>query len=223
MDGQCAKCPYQNTEKICREPEGGKHPEFCSTTLYQAALSDAAAEYENPDVRAFAAEASRQEISCYAPVPDAPDKHMPTKPRIVEIIEFCRRMGYERVGLAFCGGLHKEAERVCRILESAGLSVVSVMCKTGGADKTCLGLAWEEKINHGTAHETMCNPIGQAKILNAAQTRFNIVLGLCVGHDSLFFQYSDALCTVLAVKDRLAGHNPLAAIYTSDSYYRFLK
>ena len=32
-----------------------------------------------------------------------------------------------------------------------------------------------------------------------------------------------APCTVLAVKDRLLGHNPLAAIYTIDSYYRSLK
>ena len=69
----------------------------------------------------------------------------------------------------------------------------------------------------------MCNPIGQAMIMNEAKTQFNVVLGLCVGHDSLFFKYSEALCTVLAVKDRLLGHNPLAAIYTSDSYYKFLK
>ena len=38
-------------------------------------------------------------------------------------------------------------------------------------------------------------------------------MGLCVGHDSLFLKYAEAPCTVLAVKDRLLGHNPLAAIY----------
>jgi uncharacterized metal-binding protein len=48
-------------------------------------------------------------------------------------------------------------------------------------------------------------------------------MGLCVGHDSLFLKYSNALCTVLAAKDRLLGHNPLAAIYTIESYYRSLK
>ena len=69
----------------------------------------------------------------------------------------------------------------------------------------------------------MCNPIAQAKILNHAQTDFNILLGLCVGHDSLFMKYSKAMVTVFAVKDRLLGHNPLAALYTSHSYYdRFL-
>ena len=69
----------------------------------------------------------------------------------------------------------------------------------------------------------MCNPIAQALILNEAQTEFNVVLGLCVGHDSLFLKYAEAPCTMLAVKDRLLGHNPLAAIYTIESYYRSLK
>jgi len=63
----------------------------------------------------------------------------------------------------------------------------------------------------------------QAFVLNDAETEFNIMLGLCVGHDSLFMRYSDAPCTVLAVKDRVTGHNPLAALYTLNSYYRALK
>ncbi|HEM61936.1 MAG TPA: DUF1847 domain-containing protein, partial [Chloroflexi bacterium] len=65
-----------------------------------------------------------------------------------------------------------------------------------------------------------CHPIAQAQILNDAETDFNILLCLCVGHDSLFLKHSDALCTVLAAKDRLLGHNPLAALYLSHSYYR---
>jgi uncharacterized metal-binding protein len=69
----------------------------------------------------------------------------------------------------------------------------------------------------------MCNPILQAQVLNSEQTELNILLGLCVGHDSLFLKYAEAPCTVLAVKDRVTGHNPLAALYTLDSYYRALK
>ena len=69
----------------------------------------------------------------------------------------------------------------------------------------------------------MCNPVLQAMILNREGTDFNVILGLCVGHDSLFLKYSEALCTVLAVKDRVLGHNPLAAVYNLDSYYRSLK
>ena len=68
----------------------------------------------------------------------------------------------------------------------------------------------------------MCNPIGQAKLLNSAQTQLNILLGLCVGHDSLFIKYSEAPVTVLAVKDRVTGHNPLAPLYLHQSYYKKL-
>jgi len=69
----------------------------------------------------------------------------------------------------------------------------------------------------------MCNPIGQALVLNEAKTEFNILMGLCVGHDSLFLKNSDAPVTVFAVKDRVLGHNPLAAIYNYDTYYRRFK
>jgi len=69
----------------------------------------------------------------------------------------------------------------------------------------------------------MCNPIFQARLLNRQKCHFNILLGLCVGHDSMFFKYAEAPTTVLAVKDRVTGHNPLAAIYTLDSYYRKIK
>ena len=80
----------------------------------------------------------------------------------------------------------------------------------------------EETIQRGT-NETMCNPIFQAKLLNHEKSDFNIVLGLCVGHDSLFFQHAHAPTTVLAVKDRVTGHNPLAAIYLSDTYFRKIR
>jgi len=50
------------------------------------------------------------------------------------------------------------------------------------------------------------------------------MLGLCVGHDSLFLKYIRGLTTVFAVKDRVLGHNPIAALYTSGTYYeRLLK
>ena len=69
----------------------------------------------------------------------------------------------------------------------------------------------------------MCNPIGQAMLLNEAATGLNVVIGLCVGHDSLFFRNSAAPATVLVAKDRVTGHNPVAALYTSHSYYKRLK
>jgi uncharacterized metal-binding protein len=146
----------------------------------------------------------------------------PSKTRFVEICEFAEKMNYKRLGLAFCGGLAKEAAIVGDLLLNRGFEVISVVCKAGRSPKELLGLGKEETVFHDEK-ESMCNPVFQAKLLNHEKTDFNILLGLCVGHDSLFFKYSDASVTVLAVKDRVTGHNPLAAIYLSESYYRKIK
>ena len=47
-----------------------------------------------------------------------------------------------------------------------------------------------------------------------------MVIGLCVGHDSLFYKYAEAYTTTLVTKDRVTGNNPAAALYTANSYYR---
>ena len=44
-----------------------------------------------------------------------------------------------------------------------------------------------------------------------------LMLGLCVGHDSLFIKHLKAPMTVVGVKDRLLIHNPVSALY-SDKY-----
>ena len=87
--------------------------------------------------------------------------------------------------------------------------------------KEAIGLSEEQKIRPNTS-EPMCNPIFQADILNHEKVDFNIIMGLCVGHDYLVIKYLKAPVTVLAVKDRLMGHNPLAAVYNMGSYYAFL-
>lgn len=46
-----------------------------------------------------------------------------------------------------------------------------------------------------------------------------IGIATCVGHDSLFYKYSEALTTTAVTKDRVLGHNPVAALYTADGYY----
>ena len=131
------------------------------------------------------------------------------------------RLEVNRLGIASCVGLIREARLLQGILEANGFDVFSVCCKVGSIPKEEIGLADEEKISPGQ-FEALCNPIGQAKLLNKAGTGLNVVVGLCVGHDSLFFRHSKAPVTVLVAKDRVTGHNPVAALYTSHSYYRRL-
>jgi uncharacterized metal-binding protein len=217
----CADCPFQNADRLCMNLEG-KHPENCPTMQQAEVLAQARREYEKPEVRRFAVQASIQEAEGYAGREQGLASVKPLKPRILEIAEFARRMNYTRLGLVFCAGLAREGRRVAEFYRAKGFEVVSSICKVGQVPKESLGLKEEQKIAIGQ-YETMCNPISQALLMNAAKTQFNILVGLCVGHDSLVFKYSEAPCTVLAAKDRVFGHNPLAAIYTLDSYYGYLK
>lgn len=173
----------------------------------------------SPGLRDFAVQASRQEVSGYLRLPHAPDIPSPVKSRLEEIMEFAGRMGYRRLGVAYCGGVQFEASLLVPIIENRGFEVVSVQCKCGSVPKEELGLEDREKVWPGR-FEAMCHPIAQAEVLNAHGTEFNILVCLCVGHDSLFLKHSQALCTVLAAKDRVYGHAPLMAVYQSKSYHR---
>ncbi|WP_448871726.1 DUF1847 domain-containing protein [Desulfobulbus propionicus] len=217
----CAACPFKPDERICRT-EGGRSPENCPTINKAELVEVARGEYQKTENAEFARQASLQERDGYANRELGYAKVRPAKPRIEETLDFIGKMGYKKIGLAFCLGLRNEAKVVERFFSSHGLEVASVICKVGRVPKEELGLTDQDKISIGT-FETMCNPILQAQVLNSEKTEFNILLGLCVGHDSLFLKYAEAPCTVLAVKDRVTGHNPLAAVYTLDSYYRALK
>ncbi len=216
----CATCPNENPNKVCMDAQGSGH-KGCPTLTRKELLARANLEYENPETGPFARQASNQEASCYANRHERPYVMQPTKTRIAEIYEFANRMEYKRLGLVFCVGLSSEAAIVDSILRKNGFEVVSVCCKAGRTSKDLLGIDDQDKIFQGT-DEAMCNPVFQAMTLNEEQTDFNILLGLCVGHDSLFFKYAQAPTTVLAVKDRVTGHNPLAAVYLHHSYYKKL-
>jgi uncharacterized metal-binding protein len=217
----CARCHFATQDRLCQQ-ENGKSPTFCPTRNYEEVIGNALNELKKPDILEFARQASIQEGEGYTNRELGYDKVKPVKPRIMETIEFAHRMNYQRLGFVFCIGLIKEAKVVEKLLSAEGFEVVSALCKLGREPKETLGVRDDQKIRIG-CFESMCNPIAQAFVINSEKTEFNIVMGLCVGHDSLFLKYAEAPCTVLAAKDRLLGHNPLAAIYTIDSYYRSLK
>ncbi|RLB67579.1 MAG: metal-binding protein [Deltaproteobacteria bacterium] len=217
----CARCPFAIAERLCRNPNG-KAPDFCPTRDLSELTEKSLKVYEKSEYAEFARQASIQEAEGYANRELGYARVRPAKTRIEEIAEFAQKMHYQRLGLAFCVGLRREAKIVAEIYSERGFEVVSVICKTGCSDKNLIGLNDNQKIVQNEP-ETMCNPILQALVLNQAKTDFNILLGLCVGHDSLFLKEAEAPGTVLAVKDRVLGHNPLAAVYNIDSYYRSLK
>ena len=216
---QCARCPlilcYPNIAAD-EQPNFDEAPGFCPTVLKQDIIEKAINEYKADDIKEFARLASVQESECYEATPSG----LRTKiPRIEETIQFVQKNGFWRLGLAFCVGVANEARMITGIFEAKGFDVVSVCCKVGATPKEVIGIRDEEKIHGPGRYESMCSPITQAEILNSEGVDFAILMGLCVGHDTLFIKYCKAPMTVLAVKDRVTGHNPLAAVYLSHSYY----
>ena len=205
---------------VCHTEHSNDGPESCPTRTMRDTFAQVSAEYRKPEVAEFARQASIQEFECYLQLPEGVT---PRNPRVEETAQFAKKMGYHRLGVAFCAGLRQEAKILDEILTRRGFEVVSVCCQVGGMPKETIGIAEGQKIAGPGNWETMCNPIAQAMLLNEAGTEFNIAVGLCVGHDSLFFKYANAPTTVLIAKDRVFGHNPAAGLYLSKSYYRKLR
>ncbi|UCG32673.1 MAG: DUF1847 domain-containing protein [Phycisphaerales bacterium] len=137
-------------------------------------------------------------------------RHYCKEPRIREIMLFAKECEFRKLGLAFCVGLAAEGQIVAEIL-SREFEVVSVCCEVCGIDKAELGL---EQIRPEDPRETMCNPAGQAAVLNEAGAELNVLCGLCVGHDAIFTMCSQAPVTTLIAKDRVLAHNSAGAIYS---------
>lgn len=200
----CASCSVL----ACKKGEKEGLPKNCPMN-FKEEMEDVFREYQEEENSQFYIELSKIESKGYC-----------EWPRVKEVIETCKAMNYKKVGVAFCVGLKKEAKIFCDLLQKNDLIPVSIICKNGGFDKATLGIEEEFKLNGGSGFEAGCNPIGQAYFLNKEKTDFNVSVGLCVGHDSLLFKYSEAFCTVLVAKDRVLAHNPVGALYCAEGYLK---
>ncbi len=136
-------------------------------------------------------------------------------PRLRDTIEYAKGMEYNKLGIAFCVGLLSEAEQIAKILTDYGFTVASVCCKTGSVKKTDIGVPKEYTTVSKTGYPIgtiTCNPVAQALLLNKAETDLNLIVGLCVGHDTTFTKLSKAPVTTLIAKDRSSPHNPAACL-----------
>lgn len=203
----CASCGVYNCFR-----KDKSFPDFCLTVnTSEEEIEEVNDIYKNsPEDRKLAISAAEIEGTFYGKIT-----------RVEEIAEFAKRIGAKKIGIATCVGLLKESQIFAKFLRHKGLEPYAVACKVGGTDKTEIGIPEELKLQPG-CHESLCNPILQAKLLNKEKTDLNVIVGLCVGHDSLFIKYSDAPVTTLITKDRVLGHNPAAALYTSGFYYKKL-
>lgn len=198
----CADCAI----RACRG-KGGEYPEFCLTAHLDPALLDRSLELLRGGENALAVASARNEHEGYC-----------TRCRVEEVMHLAQLMGWKKLGIATCVGLLTESRALARVLRAHGYEVFGVACKCGAVKKTEIGVP-EECMKTGP---NICNPILQALLLNREKTELNIAMGLCVGHDSLFYKYSEAYVTTLVAKDRLLCHNPVAPLYLLDGYWKKL-
>jgi uncharacterized metal-binding protein len=128
--------------------------------------------------------------------------------RVEELVTYAKSMGMQRIGVAFCVSLTKEAQKLGRMLREQGLSTELVCCRVGAIDRREIGLPKSDP----DRFSGICNPVAQAKLLNQRQVDLVAQVGLCIGHDLILQKESKAPITTLVVKDRALDHNPVAAL-----------
>lgn len=116
--------------------------------------------------------------------------------KLEEIAIYAKRVGYRKIGIAFCIEYEREARLAYDIL-SRYFEVFSVCCKVCSFEKGSLGI----KKSDEPEYEAACNPVGQALLLNDDLTELNIMLGLKTGYDILFVKYSAAPSITLPVHE----------------------
>jgi uncharacterized metal-binding protein len=206
---QCVKCPVLR----CSSKEKNKRvPASCPTEKYQDLVRETMEKYQLPENQAVI----QGWLGVMGKVLDpakAGEKYSWT--RIHEVMEYAKIRGMKKLGIATCYALMPESKLLSDILESNGFDVVSLSCLCGEVNPREMGLPGD----------IFCNPILQAEILNHEKTDLNLMVGLCVGHDILFLRHCQAETTPLIVKDRSLGHNPVAALYQSQGFFkdRFMK
>lgn len=128
--------------------------------------------------------------------------------RTEELIFFAKNLGYQRVGIAFCVTLMKEAQKLAKLLEQHDISAIPVCCRVGAVDYSEIGLPKA----HPDQFAAICNPVAQAKLLNLANVDLIVQVGLCLGHDIILQQTCTVPLTTLVVKDRVLDHHTVLAL-----------
>ncbi len=138
--------------------------------------------------------------------PFGPDGAM--RSRVEELVTYASLQGMHRIGVAFCVSLTQEAQALGARLRAQGFEVELVCCRVGAIDYDEIGLTKA----HPERFAAICNPIAQARLLDARNVDLVAQLGLCIGHDLILQRECSAPVTTLVVKDRVHDHHSVAAL-----------
>lgn len=123
--------------------------------------------------------------------------------RLNEIRLFCKKMGFKKIGIAFCKGLREYGLKLDSEL-SRDFEVYSVCCNVEGINKSDINV---KQLRDGLEHA--CNTIGEALALNDKNVDITIKCGFCLGHDILFSKHIKSPTTTFIVKDRKMKHKTI--------------
>lgn len=206
---QCVKCTIL---RCSPDGKNKKAPVSCPTEKYPELVNESIETFMRPENQAV----NKGYLGYMSKVmnPEQPREKL-SWTRVDEIMEYAKIRGMKRLGIATCYALMNESRSLSDIFESNGFDVVSISCLCGEVKPQDVGMPGK----------VFCNPIMQAEVLNREKTELNIMVGLCLGHDILFLRHIKAETTPLVVKDRALGHNPVAALYLNQGFYkdRFIK
>jgi uncharacterized metal-binding protein len=189
----CAGC----TKASCLRGDFDHMPATCPTLTHPEVARDATP-YQEPSLHAEMVSADGTPFTA-----DGQKRN-----RVEEIAEFAKAQGMGRIGIAFCVSLTKEAQKLGRLLHQQGLETELVCCRVGAVDYDQIGLPKAHPDNFAA----ICNPIAQARLLNARKVDLVAQVGLCIGHDLILQRECDAPVTTLVVKDRALDHHSVVAL-----------
>lgn len=189
----CATCGNSS----CLRGDFDTMPPACPTRTHPAIARD-----PTP----YTGEGLRAEMADADTTPFAPDGSL--RNRVEELIAYSKARGFKRIGIAFCVSLTKESQRLGRMLREAGLEAELVCCRVGAIDYDEVGLAKARPERFAAT----CNPVAQARLLNAKEVELVAQVGLCIGHDLILQRECWSPVTTLVVKDRAFDHKPVLAL-----------
>ena len=174
-----------------------KIPVYCQANKYSNILDNMNKKY-----------AEKLFIKYYRAASLVSSKDNGMRTRIAEAIDFAKEMGFSKIGFAACLAFDYEMDFVRKLFIKEGLDPIIVGCQIGNSTPEDRGVPDLQSYSNST-----CNPLGQAEILNKESTQLNFIVGLCMGHDVIFTEHSNAPVSTLFVKDRMTGNNPVAALH----------
>ncbi len=217
---QCSRCEVRScTVDSTGTALTGEAPSWCPMKMKADVIKAAMAKYTEEDLK-IAHAAAVVESEAY--LREAWGLK-PVDTRILEIINFAKKMGYKKVGIACCFNCAWDAGVLSNMFINRGLEVLVRLCKLYTVQNTkFLGLKDEETLIPG-GYQSMCNPIAQVDTLADSGCELIVTFGECTGHDALAGKFSKVPFVVLGVKDRVLAHNPVAALTCPwNAYYRKL-